>query len=83
MKFRKLVICFVSTLVMCSALIGTASAADVDYVQPMASSTSNEISPYAEETMWYTRINPQTGKPEKRLWSITNGKWLTDWIPVT
>lgn len=82
MKFRKLVICFVSTLVMCGALIGTASAADVDYVQPMISSTSNEISPYAEETTWYVRQNPQTGKWEKRLWSITNEKWLTDWLPI-
>ena len=34
----------------------------------------------AEEVMWYYReIN---GVWEKRLWSITYGVWLTDWMPV-
>ena len=34
----------------------------------------------AEQTEWYYRIN--NGVLEKRLWSITYGRWLTDWIPV-
>lgn len=31
----------------------------------------------AEETMWYYRVVDE--KLQKRLWSITYGKWLTDW----
>lgn len=34
----------------------------------------------AEETEWFFRIN--NGRLEKRLWSYTYGKWLTDWIDV-
>ena len=34
----------------------------------------------AEQTQWYYRIN--NGIPEKRLWSITYQRWLTDWIPI-
>lgn len=38
-------------------------------------------SPNAEETMWVTRTT-DTGLVQKRLWSITYGVWLTDWITV-
>lgn len=31
----------------------------------------------AEETTWYFRINNGVG--ERRLWSITYSRWLTDW----
>ena len=34
----------------------------------------------AEQTQWYYRIN--NGVLEKRLWSVTYQRWLTDWIPV-
>ncbi len=33
----------------------------------------------AEQTRWYFRNN--NGILEKRLWSLTYGRWLTDWIP--
>lgn len=38
------------------------------------------VQPRAEETTWYFRNN--NGIIEKRLWSNTYGKWLTDWIYV-
>jgi hypothetical protein len=34
----------------------------------------------AEETVWSYRIN--NGTLEKRLWSVTNLRWLTDWMPA-
>lgn len=34
----------------------------------------------AEEYRWYYRTNH--GVREMRLWSLTYGEWLTDWIPV-
>lgn len=39
-----------------------------------------EAEPRVEQTVWYERI--YNGKLQKRLWSITNGCWLTDWIDV-
>ena len=37
------------------------------------------ISAHAEEVCWYFRINH--GVKEMRLWSITNGRWISDWVP--
>lgn len=34
-----------------------------------------------EETQWYYRITDD-GLIQMRLWSITYGYWLTDWITV-
>lgn len=35
----------------------------------------------AEETKWYYRI-VDNSIVQKRLWSITYRKWLTDWITI-
>lgn len=44
------------------------------------SESKTHIVPLAEETTWYYRsVN---GKLQKRLWSRTYNKWLTDWIWV-
>ena len=37
------------------------------------------ISAQAEEFCWYFRMNH--GVKEMRLWSITKGQWVTDWVP--
>lgn len=34
-----------------------------------------------EETMWYYRTT-ESGLIQKRLWSLTYGYWLTDWITI-
>lgn len=34
----------------------------------------------AEETAWYFRV--LNGIVQKRLWSLTYGRWLTDWIDI-
>lgn len=41
---------------------------------------SGGISVQAEQTEWYYRV--VDGRLEKRLWSRTYGRWLTDWIRV-
>lgn len=40
--------------------------------------SGSEVSPNAEEREWLFRLH--NGKLQKRLWSITYRKWLTDWI---
>ena len=43
--------------------------------------TSEEgIAPLAYEYRWYYRT--YKGKEQKRLWCITTGEWMTDWINV-
>lgn len=34
----------------------------------------------AEQTEWRYRV--YNGQPQKRLWSITYERWLTDWMPL-
>ncbi len=41
-------------------------------------SAQTEINPRAEETVWVVRV--VDGKRQRRLWSITYGEWLTDWM---
>jgi len=36
--------------------------------------------PASEETVWYNRI--YNGKLQRRLWSLTYQKWLTEWEDV-
>ena len=40
----------------------------------------NEPTLRAEETEWRYRV--YNGQLQKRLWSKTSGRWLTDWMPV-
>ena len=58
----------------------TSAFADSAPVEQIIAAEDSSIQPRAEELMWYFRYN--NGVPEKRLWSITYGKWLTDWIPA-
>ncbi len=44
--------------------------------------TTNEegVMPLTYEYRWYYRT--YKGKEQKRLWCITTGEWVTDWIDV-
>lgn len=79
MKKRISTLAMAGVLALC--LIGSVSAADH---QPIGSVSTEKavtvVAPRAEETEWYFRIF--NGQNQKRLWSITYGKWLTDWINV-
>lgn len=82
----KRIITFLSVFILCfSILFSTpafASCSKTGIVFAVAG--DSVVSPCAEQTEWFFRIH--NGYYEKRLWSITYGKWLTDWIvlaPVT
>lgn len=81
MKLKKTVLALSLALLTLGACT-LAGAAEVDVpVEPIAVTGAEEgISPQAEETIWYTR--QYNGKMQKRLWSITHGCWLTDWIDI-
>lgn len=80
MKLKKTVLALLLTLLTLSTCL-VAGAAEVDVpVQPVSAAEDEGISPQAEETCWYTR--KYNGRWQKRLWSITNQCWLTDWIDI-
>ncbi|HCX62229.1 hypothetical protein [Sedimentibacter sp.] len=76
MKLKKSFARFLSlTLLMVTALLSTGYTA---YAQKInIDSTSGDVVIFAEETQWYFRT--VDGRIQKRLWSITWGKWLTEW----
>ncbi len=81
MKTKRLLIALALALVT----IGNCAAAGTIEASPSPLPDSlvagQGVAPQSEETVWYTRIGPN-GKKQKRLWSITDGCWLTDWIDL-
>ena len=75
MKIKRILTCIMLVLIMCTAMFGTAAMAAGD------DSGTGVVSPMAEQTQWYFRVNSE-GMLEKRLWSLTYGVWLTDWMPA-
>ena len=77
----KRIITLFITLIMCSTLLVPSAFADVAEADSSVSAKETSIvEPLVEQTAWVWRIN--NGYYEKRLWSNTYGKWLTDWIVV-
>ena len=74
MKLKRLACTFLVLTVMMLSVV--ASAAPV--VPTNGAGDASTVSPQAEETQWVYRI--YDGKVQKRLWSLTRGIWLTDWI---
>lgn len=60
-------------------IIGVAAfAAEIPEEVPVSSDTI--VTPQTEEVEWIFRM--YYGVMQKRLWSITYGVWLTDWMDV-
>lgn len=77
MKLKRLLVSVMLVFVMCVSLLGTVASA-AEYSPSVAA--EEEVAPRAEETVWYFRN--YNGQLQKRLWSITEEKWLTDWMPA-
>lgn len=76
---KKIAALLLSTLM----LLTSAAALEYDSGVSQAGQTAsieNPITPQAEQTVWCTRTH--NGKRQKRLWSITYQRWLTDWIDI-
>lgn len=72
---RLFLIFLIFALLLCSSAMAfestMVSMADTDR-------GDEQIEQRAEQTEWVYRY--YNGKLQRRLWSITYGKWLTDWI---
>jgi len=67
-------------LVLMLSLTLPAAAAYANPVSTLAMTEKTEISPHWEQTQWVFRVN--NGVLEQRLWSLTFGRWLTEWHRV-
>ena len=74
-------ICLVLSLLMCLSISSVAFAEAIRPAEQLSlSSESSDSSTRAEETIWYFRY--VNGRTQMRLWSLTYGKWLTEWIDI-
>lgn len=80
MKMRKTIVALLLALVMVVSSASVLAAEAGASVQSLQAGGSGVASPQAEETVWYTRV--YNGILQKRLWSITYGRWLTEWIDI-
>ena len=77
---RKLVV-FLLTCIMVFSLVVPAMAAEAVKVEPVYSAVEQQdIAPRTEMTRIYWRT--YHGVLQFRVWSITNGRWITDWTNV-
>ena len=78
----KKIISVIIVLVLMFSLAIPAAASDVPTQVEIkdAEGYAAGISPRWEQTEWVFRVN--NGVVEQRLWSITFGRWLTDWHPA-
>lgn len=74
-KLLILVMVLISLLTTAPTILAAETTAAVN-----TAFSENQVSPLAEETGWYYRV--VDGVAQKRLWSYTEGKWLTDWITI-
>ena len=72
---------FLTTVTILALTIFTPFSANAAIPQSIAIQEQGDVMPTAEQTQWYVRVN-ENGQLQKRLWSITYGVWLTDWIDV-
>lgn len=63
---------------MCALTLFAAGIAPAHAYAPPSGESGAVIQ--SEEVCWCYRTNH--GVEEMRLWSLTYGEWITDWIPV-
>lgn len=76
MKLRKTIVALILVLATVTSWTTVMAAEVVSLIQPVQTQDEG-ISPHVEETEWYVRWHE--GRRQRRLWSITNCCWLTDW----
>jgi hypothetical protein len=80
---KKLISVFLSVILV--VFLSVSAFADFVNVPTQTEITSSVKDPGGpgrpEETMWIYRTT-ESGLLQKRLWSLTYGYWLTDWITI-
>ena len=79
---KKLVSLLLSLVLLVSLSVPAFADFANDPTQTEIASTGKDPGPMRpEETMWFYRTT-ESGLFQKRLWSLTYGYWLTDWITI-
>lgn len=79
---KKFLSLLLTVLLFCSVIPAAYADSYVENSEEVSIQSGENIEPRIEQADWFYRYNSTLGIYEKRLWSYTYGKWLTDWIPV-
>jgi len=79
-KVKKRIVVFLLIGLMALSFNIPVLANEVYVTQYMSEAETQEITPFTEMTRSYWRN--YGGQIQFRIWSITNARWLTDWIPI-
>jgi len=74
---KKRLVTYLFVVVMAFSVAIPVMAAEVVEAETKYTMTEQEIAPRTEMTRIYWRNH--NGQVQFRVWSITNGRWLTDW----
>jgi len=77
---KRSLVAFLLTSMMMLSLAVPVFAADAVVAEPTNAVLEQEVSPRHEFTRLYFRT--YGGVLQMRVWSITNGRWITDWIDI-
>jgi len=80
LKVKRKLITFLLVAVMALSFAVPARASEATMFEPTPIVTEQEVTPFTEMTQIYWRYTQ--GQLYMRVWSITNGRWLTYWIPL-
>jgi len=77
---KKRLVAFLLISVMALSFAVPAIANPAVATEPVNATVEQEIVPFTEMTRMYWRI--YNGNLQWRQWSITNGRWLTNWTDL-
>ena len=80
MKKKLVVFLLIGAIAFSFATPAMATTSDGITPEMVNTTMEHEITPFTEMTRIYLRT--YNGNLQWRLWSITNGRWLTDWANV-
>lgn len=77
---KKVIAVILLICVMTMSFVAPLMATEVRASQPTSVATGQEITPFTNMTRIYYRNH--NGRLQFRVWSITNGRWMTPWTYV-
>jgi hypothetical protein len=77
---KKRLVTFLFVIMVAFSFTVPVMAVDAVFAEPVSATGEQGITPATEMTRMFFRT--VDGQLQWRLWSLTNGRWLTDWANV-
>ena len=75
---KRLIVCLLVCMMALSFAIPAKAAEVAAVAETVYENVEQEITPFNEVTRIYMRVTLE-GRLQVRVWSVTRGRWITDW----